>query len=256
MTAENIALLNAVLTLALVLLTGAYVFLTHRLIAHTKEANRENIAIQTLQARLAYFPKLSCRIVELGGRIVVTISNPCDHPAYDVEVFAIHSYDQDDVDVPTFSVNFLKEEGRKLRVDPTDEGFYGVFDVMAYADFPGRKKVEVVLNTPIVPPYFHILIQFKDIIGYNYAQTYWFFSDTPDDPHDYKLGAMNPAVPTPIPRIDRDPNSFSTFVMKDKSKVEDYVDGEFLEFFKASFPSGYLKSATRDVEDRGRWHDL
>lgn len=256
MTADNIALLNAVLTLALVLLTGAYVFLTHRLIVNTKEASRENIAIQTLQARLAYFPKLSCRITAQNDHIVLTISNPCDHPAYDVEVFSIHGYHEDEIDIPTFSVNYLREEGRKIGVAPTDEGFFGLFDVMAYADFPGRKKVVVILDTPIVPPYLHVLIQFKDVVGHNYAQTYWFFSDTSADSHSYKLGSLTPAVPTPIPRIDRDPVNYSTFVVADKSSINDYIDHEFLDLFKASFSSGYLMDTTRDIEDRGRWHDL
>lgn len=256
MTADNIAVLNAVLTLALVMLTGAYVFLTHRLIVHTKDASQENIRLQTLQARLAYFPKLSCRISEFSGRIVLTISNPCDHPAYDVDVFAVHGYAEDDVDLPTFSVNHLTDEGRKERVEPTDEGFFGLFDVMAYANFPGRKGVEVVLDTPIVPMYFHVLIQFRDVIGYNYAQTYWFFTDTSTGPHTYKLGVMRPTVPAPIPRINRDMDSTSTFVMEDKSDVTLYVDQEFVDIFKASFSSGYLRDTTRDVEDRGRWYDL
>ncbi|WP_298398273.1 hypothetical protein [uncultured Azonexus sp.] len=256
MTADNIALLNAVLTLALVLLTGVYVFLTHRLVVQTKETSRENAAIQTLQARLAYFPKLSCRTNWISDRIVVTISNPCDHPAYDVEVFAIHCYDENDIDIATFSVKYITEEGRRLGISPTEEGFYGVFNTMAYADFPGRKKVEVILDTPMMPPCFHILIQFKDVVSYNYAQTYWFFSDPPNDPHSYKLGSMRPSVPMPIPRIDRDWDNFSTFVMADKSNVEHHVDREFLDFFKASFPSGYLKNTTHGIEDRGRWHDL
>lgn len=256
MTTDNIALLNSVLTLALVVLTGAYVFLTHRLIMHTRAANQENIAIQTLHARLAYFPKLSCRITEFGDHIILTVSNPCDHPAYDVDVFVVLSYNQEDVDLPTFSVNHLSDEGRRLRIDPTDEGFFGVYSVVAYADFPGRKRVEAVLDTPIVPDFVHVLIQFRDVIGYNYAQTYWFFSDAPRDPHTYKLGSLTPAVPAPIPRITRHSSDFSTLVMSDRSDVDIHVDREFTECFRASFPSGYLKDTVRDIEDRGRWHDI
>lgn len=255
MTADIIASINAFFTLLLVILTAVYVVLTHRLTVQAKEASKDNIALQNQHARISFFPKLSCRVDQIGQKLVLKISNPCDHPAYDVEVFAVLGYDEESIDVPTFAVKYLHEKFRQHRVEPTADGFYGVVNFMAYADFPGRRRIEVPLDTPIIPNNFHLLIQFRDLIGYNYAQTYWFFSDGENGARNYKLGALTPIIPTPIPRIERDVNKLNSLKMADKSLVSAHIDQEFNDLFVASFPSGYLIGTVRDVEDRGVWHD-
>lgn len=257
MTSETLAIINAALTLGLVVLTGAYVFLTHRLVQETRKASQESRDLLATQSRLAFFPHISCRVLLRDGRIVIQISNPSEHPAYDADVYTIVSYSEDDIDLPTFITKYVQEKHKKERVALTDEGFYGVYDHFVYPDFPSRKRVEAELRVPQRPGTVYVLVQYRDLSGLNYVQTCWFFQDKlPARQEVFRLGSLSPEFPKPVPRVEREIDGDYGLKVADGSDIGAVVNSEFVDLFSSSISSGLLKGAVCEVEDRGTWSDV
>ncbi len=217
-------------------------------------AKQAEALIQTARINaLNLIPALNCSINSQDSKAFLTVANAGGALAFDTDVLAIGIYDEEDIDIPTFFVRYVKKKHRDTkRIRDTVEGFYGVYDHMYYAMFPSRRKIVAPLEFP-EPFGVHILLQFRDVQGNNYHQLYWFFSDYDTMPVSWHLSTLAPKVPSLSPRISFDDEL--NLKTEDNSSFPEYISKEFAVYWSAAISSGYTLSWSGQIEDRGEWHD-
>lgn len=199
---------------------------------------------------LSFFPSLNCRIQYDDSGLFFLIQNPSNLPAFFVDAWVIGIYDEDDVDIPTFLVKHVsKKEYREMKLNSTDEGFYGVYDRFFFPNFPQKQQNSIRVEFPSPPISFRALLQFSDVKGTNYHQLYWFFSE---DNKKYRLGSLSPIVPIMWPIIEYK----GKLDFKGLDNVPNYLT-EFASFYNCSIPNSYINTEKYlDVEDRGEWKSI
>jgi hypothetical protein len=107
---------------------------------------------------------------------------------------------------------------------------------------PPKRLIDYVTDYKIAINQFEILIQFRDYLGNNYAQLYWFFQD--DDKTCFKFGLMEPTVPKITPRLDLNDTKNSKLI-PDNFKT-------FVDRLNISIPANYLKKTDHFLVEN-RW---
>lgn len=247
----------AVATVVLVCVTAYYAYLTHWLASESKRANDFHSGAFERQLRATIYPQLFCSAQTSSGETDVTIYNAGDNPAYDVDVIAITALSSDEIPVEEFINEYVIDEYRDEEnriADRLMDGFYGVFDHFVYPVFPPHRKVVVTLDRSLPVDSIHLLLQFRDTNGGNYAHYYWLIND--GGPNErFMLGNASPMSAMITPRID-----YNAIRGPMELRVEGgVVPGEFSEIaslFAASVSSGITTAGRAGVEDPGEWSAL
>jgi hypothetical protein len=242
--------------IVLALLMGLYVVLTYRLVNETKKVTEQNRALFERQFLLSTLPHLHISIGSDKATQAVTVYNSGEMAAYDVDLLIVATYNEDEIDIPTFMVRFVSPDHRRFPPTATDEGFYGVYDHLVYPIFPKKRKVVAKLDTSISPGGIYCLLQFRDVSGTNYSHVYWFYEQEYEEGRIYRLGSIEPNNVTQSPRINFSFSKEKKLLAENKQPIPQYVSKEFSEFWEHSIPCGYTKTASYDVEDRGQWQEL
>jgi hypothetical protein len=207
---------------------------------------------------LSFFPAINCKILDDDSAVSFVIQNPSNIPAFDVDIWAVGPYSEEEMDIPTFLVKYVaKKEYRDSsnNLTPTDEGYYGVYEHLYYPIFPQKQQNTTQLKFPLKPNSIYALVQFRDIKGTNYHQMYWFFSEGSDNgetPTIHRLGSLSPEVPVVSARME-----FGEKIEFDISKSVPKYLLEFASFWNASISCGILNpSGFYGVEDRGKWDTI
>jgi hypothetical protein len=227
---------------------------SERSLAEQAKALRETAKLNAL----SFFPAINCKIRDDSSNATFVIQNPSNIPAFDVDIWAVGAYSEEELDLSTFLTKYVsKKEHRDSPslLTPTDEGFYGVFEHLFYPIFPQKQQNSSQLGFPLKPNGVYALVQFRDIKGTNYQQMYWFFyeaSQSSRTPGNYRLGSLDPVVPVEAKRMQFD----SKLKFETKKSIPDYLL-EFSIFWNASISTGLLKQTKYvNVEDRGKWETI
>lgn len=246
----SLEVLTTLSSLLLTILTAVYVFLTYRMMRESTQATSASQKAVEQLFRILTAPYLYCQVGTQDNRATLAVSNTGNAPAYDVDIFALGIYAEEDEDVHSFMVKYARPDfsGHPLSAD--DEGFYGVFDRCWYPIFPHRRKTDVELDFPVCPSSMHLLLQYRDSSGTNFSYIYWLFKGL----HDavYRVGHIAPAQAIPSSRVlfDLDRN----LVVEGGQPFPEHVDKDFVSIWDHSIPSGWLiTSSGTGVEDRGEW---
>ncbi|WP_456269646.1 hypothetical protein M1D97_04995 [Kushneria sp. AK178] len=250
---EYITLLSNVL---LAILTAFYVCFTYNLVRQAKKSNEHAQESFERQIRLANYPHLTCSAVLDGKEVKLAFRNSSSCPALDVDILALSSYSYSDMSVENFIVNHVKPDSdfKKRLYDDPEETFYSVYDHVVYSEFESNKKVSMNLVSPFAASCIHVLLQFRDISGINYARVYWFFWESQRGEERFRLGDIDPKCISPTPRIDFDQKL--SLVTDGGENPEKYIGKDFVSVWGSSIPSGHLLNSYRGVEDRGVWEDI
>ncbi len=205
---------------------------------------------------LNFFPAINCKIKDVDPKAQFVIQNPSNIPAFDIDVWVIGIYSEEDLDIPTFFKKYVTQKENKDPADwitPTEEGFYGVYERLTFPIFPQKQQNNSQLQFPQKPGSILAFVQFRDIKGTNYHQVYWFFSESiEDEQRIYRLGSISPVVPCESNRM-----KFSLKIEVDITGTSPEYFTNFASFWNSSFPSGFLSlKEFRGVEDRGEWETL
>lgn len=229
----------------LAILTGIYVLLTHKLLRENRQANEQ-------QSRILTLPHLCCNVNEKKDKLMLTIRNIGNVPACDIDILAVAVYFEENIDIPTFMADYVRTKYRNYALRTDKEGKYGVYDHMVYAFFPFKKKIVTELSFPVCPEQTLTLLQYRSVLGVNYSSVYWFYKS---EEGIYKLGALDPNIITPSPRVNYDENSVLKTI--DKCPIPKHIkESDFLNTWNHSIPPGYTITPFLGVEDRGEWHDI
>ena len=251
-------------SMLLAILTAIYVILTYRLVRESKrtndisrEASDRTREAANRQFQLATFPYVHCVATYERDKIILTIQNLGSIPASDVDVLAVASYSEHELQPQKFIDLYVdKESTLNSRLFEGDE-FYGVYDHMLYYLMPPNIQVKVPLHLPIPTDFVHVLLQFRDIVGVNYYRLYWFFAQREDHRRQrFQSGSVEPQTIELCDRIVFDTSDNLALKTEDGSPLPKEVQGEFLSQWNASIPSGYTGGSYPGVEDRGRWENL
>ena len=119
--------------------------------AEAQERSEELLAKQvdslTMTATLnslAIMPLLSCTMTMEGSTVFIETSNVGTMAAFQVEILAVAQYNEDEFELDTFLSEFVKPDYReeaRARFTSSDEGFWGVYDVLRYEMFPPRRQL-------------------------------------------------------------------------------------------------------------------
>lgn len=245
-------------TVVLVCVTAYYAYLTHRLASESKRANDFHRNAFERQLRAAIYPQLFCSAQTSSGETAVTIYNAGDNPAYDVDVIAITALSSEDIPVEKFVSEYVADEYRdeEKRIAERLMGgtFYGVFDHFVYPVFPPRRKVVVTIERSLPVDSIHLLLQFRDANGGNYAHYYWLMSDGGQNER-FVLGNVSPLSAMITPRIDyHATRGFMELRVEYGAVPEEF--SEIASLFAASVSSGITTAGRAGVEDPGEWSAL
>lgn len=250
----------AAATVILVCITGYYAYLTHRLAAESKRANDFQRQAFETQFRAAIYPQLFCSAETRAGATTLTIHNPGENSAFDLDIIAVTVIDSKDVPVEEFIEEYVQESFRDREKNAgvadrlMDESFYGVFDHFVYPVFPPRRKVAVRLERSLLVDSIHLLLQFRDSYGANYAHYYWLISA--GGPNErFAIGCLAPTAPAVSPRIRYD-GSKDPMELKAENGHLPADFSEIAQLFRASFSSGVTAAGRAGVEDPGDWSAL
>lgn len=212
---------------------------------------------------LGLIPTVTCSVSVEQSKIVFTLSNPSINTvAYDVDVMMVGYYHESDMDIPTFLSTYLVKDGRLnepsvkkdiAEFESTSEEFYSVFDSLLYPLLPQRRKVVSTLAFPTPPFGILALLQYRDIQGTNYHQLYWFIQEK-----GYRVGGINPKTLERSPRIDNDVSigEAKGLITEDGSQLPEYIEKEFLIYWKKSLSPLLVDAEHGGFEDRGEWVDI
>lgn len=229
-----------VATWILVLLTGAYAFLTYRLVSAT-----------TRQVEAANLPYVIPALSREGDLTLFRLENPGLIPAYDVDLLLLGHYSDTDMLLEEFLDQFVAvpQETEGLRAA---DGRYGVRDRITYPLAPGRMGVEAKTAFPMPPSKIEVMLQYRGPLGINYSQLYSFFFDSEaglfrtemlDPPHPAKcVRVVPPGLETPKGR--RLPSHFSSSPLL------------FAESFRRHAISAGQLEAPAFADERGAWFPL
>ncbi len=251
---EIIAIIS---NLVLAILTGVYVWLTHRLVRQATIANQQTQEAFRRQFQLATYPHLTCS-VQRGreGKTEIVLRNSGSLPAVDTDILLLATYYREPLDASAFIQQFVKSDSEyKKRLFDGEDGMYSVYNHIAYSEVPQGKQVTFNVQAPVLPDLIYVLLQFRDITGVNYARTYWFFGkEGGKQLNRFRLGNVTPHTISVAPRIDFDLGL--ELVSKDGSDVSKIIDDGFISAWRGSIPSGHLKGDYSGVEDVGTWTDI
>jgi hypothetical protein len=137
------------------------------------------------------FPKISVD----KNDCLLTLENYSNFAAYDVDIWIIGEYFENDTPV----MSLLSEDGKKKvkidfskslfnRLDGTlDDRAYGIADRIYHYAFPPKTKCRIHLDFMVAPETAKLIIQFRDTMGHNYIYQSWFFFETEEK--NLKLGS-------------------------------------------------------------------
>jgi len=94
----------------------------------TLNQQAESLALTARLNALSFLPTLSCGFQLDNARVIFTVLNPGTVPAFDVDVFIVGNYHEDEIDIPTFIESYVVRNKKELDDFVADEGFFGVFD--------------------------------------------------------------------------------------------------------------------------------
>lgn len=248
---------SASANLILATLTGVYAFLTYMLLAESRKANQSNVQLSQEQTRISMMPLLYCDAIPHENKAQLNVYNIGRVPAYDVDLYIIAVYSEEDKDIPTFIFENASTRGRTFNITANEEGFYGVFERAVYPIFPFGKKAELVLEAPEGYEMLFVLIQFRDVYNNNYSQLYLFTKENDTDTGRYALGSLEPQVLCVTPRlvmqIDQEK---SDLVLESGGDRPFKFWLEFIELYRHAIPIRYLNITTMYVCEKGLWKDL
>ncbi|MEH8018943.1 hypothetical protein MN202_17000 [Rheinheimera muenzenbergensis] len=210
----------------------------------------DNFTLSQEHLRIACFPTLCCAVEAVGGSVSLNISNLSSHAAYSVEVLSVINYSADDIPISDFIEKYVDEKYRS-KISVVEGEDYGVLQSMEYCMFPPKKALNIALEMSAISDCVYVFLQFRDILGNNYYQVFWFFNQHLEPDYTFKLGALTPAIPTVMERVSLRTDKFDNINI-----AVDSFDSDFLDTLKISFPCHFLRGSVRDIEDRGRWQDI
>lgn len=231
-------------------LTFVYVTLTYFLLRNTIHQNKVFIE----QLRINTIPLFDCEVPinSKSHKPEIIIRNIGQVPAFDIDIYISGILNDDIIPRNKLIEKYVikKVKNNKIiigrinldEVELIGDGQYGIYERGVYPTLPPKRLIDYATDYKIAINQFEILIQFRDYLGNNYAQLYWFFQD--DDKTCFKFGLMEPNVPKITPRLDLNdiknskliPDNFKTFV--DRLNI--------------SIPANYLKKMDHFLVEN-RW---
>jgi hypothetical protein len=161
--------LNKYSNLLIATLTIVIVYFTYRSVRSSQ------ITLQ-LNALPIFFPKITTS----GKRSVLVLENCSNYPAYDIDIWVMGQYYEDEVSY----ISLLDEKYiNKIKIDfkkslySHDVKFYSIIDHILHYAFPPKSKCEIDLDFNLPPETFHLILQFKDSVGHNYLLQSWLHGD-------------------------------------------------------------------------------
>lgn len=189
---EKILLLSNVL---LVAFTGIYVFLTYRLIKITTQNSKTNNRINSL-------PLIDCRIIKQRKKIRLQIQNISHNSAFDLDIWFFGILFDSTISKRDLLNKYVFDDKNQLEDDVNlhfvDDEQYAVSERGIYPTLPINKMIDYEIKYPFKIDQFDIYIQYRDHIGNNYGQLYWFY----EKDNEFTLGKINPDIIYPTNRLD------------------------------------------------------
>lgn len=249
----------AIATVALVLITGYYAYITHRLLKENTAANAFQREAFERQLATALWPQLFCSIENVQGEsFALTLSNAGDKPAFDVDLLLLAVFDAEEISPIAFADRYAETDYKvhvaKVKERLADGIFFCVYNHIVYPLCPGRRRVQVPLNQPEHSDSYYLLIQFRDSLGTNYNQIYWFLKE--DNSERYVLGSLDPATLVAGSRIDYDVTDRPNLRPRNGQKILIKGFRDFSDMFSASVSAGWVPAFDIGVEDPGIWTEL
>lgn len=176
-----------------------------------------------------------------------------------MDILALGLYDNKDHDFLKFVVEHVREDHVEQSRGITLEGsYYSVYEHLFYEVVPHNRRVDVPLGFPSGVDTVYALVQFRDILGHNYYQLYFFFTLGGAREGRLRLGMMDSSATIPQPRIgyERGSSGLMTLNIWAGEILPEMIEGDFRPMFSASIPAGFLKPPYEGPEDRGEWHDI
>ena len=164
--------ISAISNFAVAILTSLYLIFTYQLLKESLISGKRTEEYWNTQMRLSVLPCMGINIELINEEIVFSLRNMGKIQALDVEIDILSCYSEEDMKIIEFLKQYQKKENSNFELNSNNEGFYSVRSKMIYYIFPPNKEVRGNLNIFKNIPYYHVLLQFRDIHGNNYCQYY------------------------------------------------------------------------------------
>lgn len=125
----------------------------------------------------SFFPKISTS----SKSSVLTLENLSNNPAYDVDVWIVGHYYQEEVPYKSLLSDEFKSEVKISFSDglyPYESEHYGIIDRVSHATFPPNSRCEIDLEFKSQPQGVDMVMQFRDSGGNNYLYQCWLFPNS------------------------------------------------------------------------------
>ncbi|TYW33319.1 hypothetical protein [Vibrio cholerae] len=245
-------------TVVLSILTSIYVWITHRLLKETVDANNHFKNVSGKQLYSEVMPQLYASFEIVGDRINLVLTNTGNNACYDLEIHIFGVYDEKRINISQFIVDYVSENDRaKCSEVTTYNGSFSVWDYTNINIFMGGKGKKLPVYFFGRPGHCQVFFQFKDRLGNNYSQTFsYFLRDNSSEPIMDLLDVM-PSVMEPTKQI-----YLGTFMKEAKNNAEvletcpSHIQ-ELLIYGNHSIKSSLLNNRPNsNIEERGCWFDL
>lgn len=218
-------ILIAVLILAGV--TGFYAWTVQALLKQFQQEHEAYKSILDKQLKITSMPHLYCDMrYDVATNVAkIDVYNVGNTPAYDVLVNIIGSYTEESMDIPTLMRTVVHPPYRKYPLEVDKVGYYGIRSSSRTPTLPFQKRLVISLNLPIRPVDVYVLVQFREVLGWNYGQAYC-FSDI-DESGQYRANILEPMGLQPLERLhiyDLDDVDISAVEKAIPYQIVDFVD--------------------------------
>jgi hypothetical protein len=269
--------ITAVGTAALALATGAFVVAAFRQLtplratqgasdraaqaaARAADAAEQSVAItreaHEQQSALNTYPLLACEATFEDDVSTLVIANTGSMPAHDVEAHVLQLLWDEQQSPSEYLLNHAQSPDEQEAPTPTHEGCFAVRDILRYFVLPARRAVAAPLQLPTVENQLMVLLQFRDVLGRNYAQIYQLGLNAPEE-RRYRLLDGSTSGLLSLERLELiTPELQKPMTMPSTDTAFGSNLAEFIDINRASISTGLMASSTADWEDRGSWSDL
>lgn len=213
--------------LALAGTAGFYAWTAQKLLKQFQQDNDIYKSIIDKQLKITSMPHLYCdmRYDIATNAVKIDAYNIGSTPAYDVLVNIIGSYTEDNLDIPNLMRTVVQPRYRKYPLQVDKVGYYGIRSSARTPMLPFQKRLAISLNLPMRPVDVYVLVQFREVLGWNYCQAYC-FSDIDED-GKYRANILEPIGLQPHDRLhihDLDDVDVTTLDKTIPYQVVDFID--------------------------------
>jgi hypothetical protein len=221
---ESLILISCFILLGV---TGFYIWTVQSLLKQLQQEHETYKTILDKQIKITSMPHLHCDMQYdvTTNTVKLETFNIGSTPAYDVLINIIGSYTAESLDIPSLMRTVIQPRYRKYPLEVDKVGYYGIRSSARTPMLPFQRRLVLPLPLPLRPVDVYVLLQFREVLGWNYTQAYC-FSDI-DETGKYRANILEPVGLHPLERLhlhDLDDVDTTTLDKSVPYQIVDFID--------------------------------